>query len=125
MLPKTPNSTSTKIYVSNPPKPVVKDDHDSSAKESLSEDESETEDPEKLQKLQIRNLKRLREKVKEEEEKLRVLKNSAAKIKDSSHNGKNKSTINQHLNTWWTLYDTILDSLWHYFWHFMTLFWTL
>ena len=90
MLPKTPNST--KIYVSNPPKATV-NDNDSSAKESLSEDDSDTEDPEKLQKLQIRNLKRLREKVKEEEEKLRVLKNSAAKIKDSSHNGKNFNSV--------------------------------
>lgn len=95
MLPKTPSNSTTKIYVSNPAvvsppaapsKPsssALNPDADSSAKESLSED-SETEDPEKLQKLQIRNLKRLREKVKEEEEKLRALKNTAAKIKDSS-----------------------------------------
>ena len=121
MLPKTPNST-TKIYVSNPPmtasaaaapsngiKPhqvsksaLNEDAEDSSAKESLSEedDDSDTEDPEKLQKLQIRNLKRLREKVKEEEEKLRALKNTAAKIKDASASGSSGSENNllQKLN---------------------------
>ena len=114
MLPKTPNST-TKIYVSNPPmtasaaaapsngiKPhqvsksaLNEDAEDSSAKESLSEedDDSDTEDPEKLQKLQIRNLKRLREKVKEEEEKLRALKNTAAKIKDGGCSSGSKNNL--------------------------------
>ena len=41
----------------------------------------------KMKQLQLRNLKRLREKVKEEEEKLRALKSAAAKIKESSSNG--------------------------------------
>lgn len=115
MLPKTPNST-TKIYVSNPPmtvmsstsaapsngkllsKSALNDAEDSSAKESLSEeDDSDTEDPEKLQKLQIRNLKRLREKVKEEEEKLRALKNTAAKIKDGGCSSGSENNLLQKL----------------------------
>ena len=69
-------------------------DSDSSAKESEDDEEYEIPPPEgattdkaKLQRLQIRNLKRLREKVKEEEEKLRALKSSSsgsAKIKATS-----------------------------------------
>ena len=72
----------------------AKPDSDSSAKESEDDEEYEISPPEgattdkaKLQRLQIRNLKRLREKVKEEEEKLRALKSSSsgsAKIKATS-----------------------------------------
>ena len=72
----------------------AKPDSDSSAKESEDDEEYEIPPPEgattdkaKLQRLQIRNLKRLREKVKEEEEKLRALKSSSsgsAKIKATS-----------------------------------------
>ena len=72
----------------------AKPDSDSSAKESEDDEEYEippldgaTTDKAKLQRLQIRNLKRLREKVKEEEEKLRALKSSSsgsAKIKATS-----------------------------------------
>ena len=72
----------------------AKADSDSSAKESEDDEEYEipppdgaTTDKAKLQRLQIRNLKRLREKVKEEEEKLRALKSSSsgsAKIKATS-----------------------------------------
>ena len=40
-----------------------------------------------MKQLQLRNLKRLREKVKEEEEKLRALKSAAAKIKEASASG--------------------------------------
>ena len=43
----------------------------------------------KMKQLQLRNLKRLREKVKEEEEKLRALKSAAAKIKESSSSSSN------------------------------------
>ena len=72
----------------------AKPDSDSSAKESEDDEDYEIPPPEgattdkaKLQRLQIRNLKRLREKVKEEEEKLRALKSSSsgsAKIKATS-----------------------------------------
>ena len=67
---------------------MPEDCSDSSAKESGDEDDYEIPNPDgvsaadkaKLQRLQIRNLKRLREKVKEEEEKLRALNRSSSNV---------------------------------------------
>jgi hypothetical protein len=100
MLPRpTPTSTLTSkaskskksvVYVtSESPRPnasmvKVGQEDDSSAKESFSdESDSETEaNDEKMKRLQLRNLKRLRDKVKEEEEKLRAMKSFSANHRD-------------------------------------------
>lgn len=122
--PVPPKSKAT-VYVAAEPQPnntVVKINmsDDSSAKESSSDVEdmedasgeasasnvnspminaAETDQNSKMKQLQLRNLKRLREKVKEEEEKLRALKSAAAKIKEASTNSNslaNSSSIGEN-----------------------------
>ena len=75
---------------------VPDEETNSSSKESEDENEimEDTSDKEKLKRMQIRNLKRLREKVREEEEKLRILKSSSNHSKESS--AKIKETVSSN-----------------------------